>query len=102
MLPSELKKGVVKRRAQHTKDWGECMLTFDKIKEPVKAADGHIYERWAIAKWLSENANRSPLTNQVGHLFIKGCYGSVKALSRLTNQVGRLFMAGLIYEQVEA
>jgi hypothetical protein len=48
------------------------MLTFDKIKEPVKAADGHIYERWAIAKWLSENANRSPLTNQVGRLFIEG------------------------------
>ena len=73
VLPSELKKGVVKRRAQHSKDWGECMLTFDKIKEPVKAADGHIYERWAIAKWLSENANRSPLTNQVGRLFIIGC-----------------------------
>jgi hypothetical protein len=58
-----LKKGVVQRKAQ--KDWGECMLTFDKIREAVKAADGHIYERWAIEKWLSENGNRSPLTNQV-------------------------------------
>ena len=33
VLPSELKKGVVRRKAK--KDWGECMLTFDKIKEPV-------------------------------------------------------------------
>ena len=63
VLPSELKKGVVARKVR--KDWGECMLTFDSIKEAVKAADGHIYERWAIAKWLSENGNRSPLTNQV-------------------------------------
>ena len=63
VLPSELKKGMVKRKVQ--KDWGECMLTFDKIKEAVKAADGHIYERWAIEKWLSENGNRSPLTNQI-------------------------------------
>ena len=63
VLPSELKKGIVKRKKQ--KDWGECMLTFDKIREAVKAADGHIYERWAIEKWLSENGNRSPLTNQV-------------------------------------
>jgi len=63
VLPSELKKGMVARKVR--KDWGECMLTFDSIKEAVKAADGHIYERWAIAKWLSENGNRSPLTNQV-------------------------------------
>eukprot|EP00960_Hanusia_phi_P040851 754694-Hanusia_phi.AAC.1 len=69
VLPSELKKGVVRRKAK--KDWGECMLTFDKIKEPVsllepivrlrlltmtavvqvRAKDGHVYERWAIEKW---------------------------------------------------
>ena len=47
------------------KDWGECMLTFDKIKEAVRAKDGHVYERWAIEKWLSENGNRSSLTNQI-------------------------------------
>ena len=60
---SELTTGAVSRVA--CKDWGECMLTFDTIKEAVKAADGHIYERWAIERWLAENGNRSPLTNQV-------------------------------------
>jgi len=31
----------------------------------VRAGDGHVYERWAIEKWLAENDNRSPLTNSI-------------------------------------
>jgi hypothetical protein len=47
------------------KDWGECVLTCESIKVPVRAKDGHIYEKWAIEKWLRENKNRSPLTNVI-------------------------------------
>ena len=61
MKPSEIRNRTPgKKRA---KDWGECPLTFDKIKEPVRAGDGKVYEKWAIKKWLEENNNRSPLTN---------------------------------------
>lgn len=35
VMPSELKKGVVRKAKAESKDWGECMLTFDKIREPV-------------------------------------------------------------------
>lgn len=31
------------------------MLTCESIKTPVRAQDGHIYEKWAIEKWLREN-----------------------------------------------
>eukprot|EP00961_Rhodomonas_salina_P273113 3690379-Rhodomonas_salina.2 len=34
LLPSELKTGV---NRSAVKDWGECMLTFDKIRVPVHA-----------------------------------------------------------------
>lgn len=61
MKPSEIRNRTPGRK--RAKDWGECPLTFDKIKEPVRAGDGKVYERWAIKKWLEENNNRSPLTN---------------------------------------
>ena len=34
------------------------MLTCESIKTPVRAQDGHIYEKWAIEKWLRENKVR--------------------------------------------
>ena len=63
LKPSEIRNRTPGKKRQ--KDWGECPLTFDKIKEPVRAMDGNVYERWAIKKWLEENGNRSPLTNVV-------------------------------------
>eukprot|EP00286_Rhodomonas_abbreviata_P007359 CAMPEP_0181317028 /NCGR_PEP_ID=MMETSP1101-20121128/16210_1 /TAXON_ID=46948 /ORGANISM="Rhodomonas abbreviata, Strain Caron Lab Isolate" /LENGTH=323 /DNA_ID=CAMNT_0023424315 /DNA_START=370 /DNA_END=1337 /DNA_ORIENTATION=- len=63
LKPSEIRNRTPGKRRQ--KDWGECPLTFDSIREPVRAGDGKVYERWAIAKWLEENGNRSPLTNVV-------------------------------------
>ncbi|EKX52126.1 hypothetical protein GUITHDRAFT_133858 [Guillardia theta CCMP2712] len=59
VLPSE----IARKNKTPTKDWGECVLTCEPIKTPVRAADGHIYEKWAIEKWLRENKNRSPLNN---------------------------------------
>lgn len=44
------------------RDWGVCMLTLNPIEEPVRAGDGNVYERWAIARYLAENNHRSPLT----------------------------------------
>ena len=63
LKPSEIRNRTPGKKRQ--KDWGECPLTFDSIKEPVRAGDGNVYERWAIKKWLAENGNRSPLTNVV-------------------------------------
>lgn len=63
LKPSEIRNRTPGKK--RLKDWGECPLTFDSIKEPVRAGDGNVYERWAIKKWLEENGNRSPLTNVV-------------------------------------
>jgi hypothetical protein len=63
LKPSEIRNRTPGKKVQ--KDWGECPLTFDAIKEPVRAMDGKVYEKWAIEKWLAENNNRSPLTNVV-------------------------------------
>ena len=41
----------------------ECPITHEPMADPVTAADGHTYERAAIARWLSENQT-SPVTNQ--------------------------------------
>jgi hypothetical protein len=63
LKPSEIRNRTPGKK--RIKDWGECPLTFDAIKEPVRAGDGNVYERWAIKKWLEENGNRSPLTNVI-------------------------------------
>eukprot|EP00850_Spirogloea_muscicola_P002888 SM000011S19066 [mRNA] locus=s11:620713:624599:- [translate_table: standard] len=39
-----------------------CPITKEVMKEPVVTADGHTYERDAIARWLSER-DMSPMTN---------------------------------------
>eukprot|EP00850_Spirogloea_muscicola_P002887 SM000011S19065 [mRNA] locus=s11:630640:635531:- [translate_table: standard] len=39
-----------------------CPITQDVMRDPVLAADGHTYERVAIATWLSSN-DTSPMTN---------------------------------------
>ena len=41
-----------------------CPITGVPMIEPVVAADGHTYERHAIARWL-QTSNRSPLTGEV-------------------------------------
>lgn len=41
-----------------------CPITGEPMRNPVVAADGHTYERAAIARWLTES-NKSPLTGAV-------------------------------------
>jgi len=41
LKPSEIRNRTPGRAK--LKDWGECPLTFDKIREPVRAADGKVH-----------------------------------------------------------
>jgi hypothetical protein len=41
----------------------ECPITQMRMTDPVMTADGHTYERTAIAAWL-RNHNTSPITNR--------------------------------------
>ncbi|CAI5488136.1 unnamed protein product, partial [Closterium sp. Naga37s-1] len=41
-----------------------CPLTKEVMQDPVLAADGHTYERAAIAKWLAEGNSTSPMTHE--------------------------------------
>ncbi len=41
-----------------------CPITGEPMREPVVAADGHTYERSAIARWL-QASDKSPLTGSV-------------------------------------
>lgn len=41
-----------------------CPITGEPMRDPVVAADGHTYERTAIARWLLES-DKSPLTGSV-------------------------------------
>ncbi len=38
-----------------------CPITYQMFRDPVIASDGHIYERTAIVRWISEHGT-SPLT----------------------------------------
>ena len=40
-----------------------CPITFELMKDPVFASDGHTYERCAIEQWF-ERAQTSPVTNE--------------------------------------
>ena len=40
-----------------------CPITYQALRDPVVAADGHTYERRAIEKWLQKK-NKSPMTGQ--------------------------------------
>lgn len=40
-----------------------CPITKEQFVDPVLLADGHLYEKEAITKWLKEH-DRSPMTNQ--------------------------------------
>jgi len=42
----------------------DCPITGQPMKDPVVAADGHTYERIAIARWL-ETSDKSPLTGAI-------------------------------------
>jgi len=53
-----------RREAEGPPDQFTCPITQDIMSDPVIAADGHSYERAAIARWLQSHET-SPKTNQV-------------------------------------
>ena len=70
--PTEQEQEHRKRRAaawrpesEDVKDHPQwiCPLTMDVFYDPVVAADGQSYERWAIEKWLATHIT-SPSTNE--------------------------------------
>ena len=63
-----------------------CPITGQQMIEPVVAADGHTYERYAIARWL-ETSSRSPLMGEIfAHTKLVPNY---LLLSSLGNEVKR-------------
>jgi hypothetical protein len=60
-----------------------CPITGVPMIEPAVAADGHTYERSAIARWL-QSSNRSPLTGEV--LAHSGLAPNYLLLSSLGNE----------------
>lgn len=40
-----------------------CPITLELFRDPVKAKDGHVYERRAITRWILQHGT-SPLTRQ--------------------------------------
>ena len=39
-----------------------CSLTLELMRDPVSTADGHTYERAAIAQWFADGNTTSPKT----------------------------------------
>ena len=58
--------GKRRREAEGTPNEFMCPITQDTMTDPVIAADGHCYERAAIARWLVTH-DTSPKTNLVLH-----------------------------------
>ena len=44
-----------------------CPITYDLLREPVVASDGHTYEKMAIEKWLKSENPTSPLSGERLH-----------------------------------
>ena len=55
--------GGVGANLQPLQPFLQCPISHEIMVDPVVAADGHTYEREALARWLSEK-NSSPLTGQ--------------------------------------
>jgi serine/threonine protein kinase len=61
LLLNEMKKES--EELQRLPDSFLCPISFQVMTDPVICADGHSYERDAIASWLGKS-NRSPMTNE--------------------------------------
>jgi hypothetical protein len=62
-----------------------CPITGEPMVDPVVAADGHTYERAAIARWFHSN-NKSPLTGSVvPHKHLVPNYVLLSSIQELTS-----------------
>ena len=42
----------------------KCPISWEPMKDPVFASDGHAYDRQNIQKWIASGSHKSPLTNE--------------------------------------
>lgn len=61
--PPELRPSAVEQRMAHLRSLCTCPVTHALFRDPVVAADGHTYERRAVAEWLQRGNTRSIRTN---------------------------------------
>jgi len=62
-----------------------CPITGLPMIDPVVAADGHTYERYAIARWL-RSSDKSPLTGSIlPHKELVPNYGLLSSLQEAAN-----------------
>lgn len=54
---------LCKRPNAHGSLCCRCPLTGEVMLDPVRAADGFVYERSAIEQWLALGRKRSPMAN---------------------------------------
>ncbi|KAH8070995.1 hypothetical protein JL720_11609 [Aureococcus anophagefferens] len=59
---AELKR--LRLRREDVPDKLVCQITFELMKDPVMAADGHTFERVAIEQWFATGQRTSPATNE--------------------------------------
>ena len=52
-------------RGMRIRDEFLCPITYDLLREPMVASDGHTYEKMAIEKWLKSDSPKSPLSGEV-------------------------------------
>lgn len=66
-----------------------CPITGEPMLDPVVAADGHTYERAAIARWLKES-DKSPLTGSVlPHKELVPNYGLLSSLQEQADSAAK-------------
>ena len=70
-----------------------CPITGEPMLDPVVAADGHTYERSAIARWL-RTSDKSPLTGSI--LSHKKLVPNYMLVSSLTEASTRTAVGGLV------
>ena len=64
-----------------------CPITYEQMRDPVIAMDGHTYERAAIERWIAENRDRpvlSPLTGASMSRLLIPNYALKKAIEEYT------------------
>ena len=63
----EREQNVARMRGMRIRDEFLCPITYDLLREPVVASDGHTYEKMAIEKWLKSESPTSPLSGERLH-----------------------------------
>lgn len=89
-LENNNNNGVVKSkvmRGMKIRDEFICPITYELMREPVVAFDGHTYEKSAIEKWLKAN-HTSPRSGETMDSIIIPNMNLKKLIQDMINEVG--------------